>query len=272
VAAGEFVAVDPRHRKRGAPELRRVFEGLREDFGEHARIDSDIGDADPAAMRPARQQQMCRLAPEERDGFAGADGHAHHRAAGAVDAARQIDAENRRAVGVDRFDHVERVALHRSVQAGAEQRVDDQRGLADRLRIERQHRIFPSPGRGRGVALQAVPLAQQDHRDLATARGQFSRRHEAVAAIVAPARDHQDRTFLDEIHRGFGHGLAGAQHQLETGRARGNADPIGTLHLRGGQDLHAKSSIQAPLPKAFPVAPTLESLKTARRLTCLPIS
>jgi nitrogen regulatory protein P-II 1 len=37
-----------------------------------------------------------------------------------------------------------RFALDGPVETGAEQRIDDQRRLADRLRIERQHRIFPS--------------------------------------------------------------------------------------------------------------------------------
>ena len=96
--------------------------------------------------------------------------------------------EHRRAVGVDRLDHVRGLARHRPVETGAEQRIDDQRRLADRLRIERQHRIFPSPRGGGRIALQAVPLAQQDHRDLAAARRQFGRRDKTVAAIVAAAR------------------------------------------------------------------------------------
>ena len=150
---------------------------------------------------------------------------------GAVDAARQIDAENRRAVGIDRLDHLERIALDRAVETGAEQRIDDQRRPADRLRIERQHRIFPSPRRRRRIALQAVALAQQDHRDLAAARRQFGRRHETVAAIVAAAGDHQDRPLLHQVHRGFGNGLTGAQHQREAGRAGGDGQPVGALHL-----------------------------------------
>ena len=139
-------------------------------------------------MNPPRQQQMRRLAPEEGDGFGGADRDAHDRAGGAVDAARQVDGENRRAIGVDRLDHLERFARHRPIETGAEQRIDDQRRLADRLRIERQHRIFPAPRRRGRVALQAVALAQQDDRNLAAARRQFSRRHETVAAIIAAAR------------------------------------------------------------------------------------
>ncbi len=54
MAAGVFMAVDPRHRKRLAPGLRNVLESLRLDFGEHVGVDADIGDADlrPQCIRP----------------------------------------------------------------------------------------------------------------------------------------------------------------------------------------------------------------------------
>ena len=48
-----------------------------------------------AAMQPAGQQRMADLAAEERHGFRGPDRDAHHRAGGAVDAARQIDRKDR---------------------------------------------------------------------------------------------------------------------------------------------------------------------------------
>ena len=73
MTAGIFVAVDSRHRERLPPELRNVLEGLRMNFIEHIGVDADIGDADTAAMYPARQQQMRRLAPEKRDGLNGLD-------------------------------------------------------------------------------------------------------------------------------------------------------------------------------------------------------
>ena len=79
---------------------------------------------------------MPRLAPEERDGLGGADRDAHDGAGVAIDAARQVNAQNRRAVGVDRLDHVVRFAFDGPVETGAEQRIDDQRRPADRLWIE----------------------------------------------------------------------------------------------------------------------------------------
>ena len=113
---------------------------------------------------------------------------------------------------------------------------------------------------------QTVPLAQQDDRDLAAARGQFGRRDKTVAAIVAAAGDHHDRPLLDQIHRGFGDGLARAHHQREAGRAGGDGQPVGALHFSGGQNFHAESSIQPPFPEAFPV-----SRAASFRNDCIPI-
>ena len=87
---------------------------------EHAGVDADIGETHAAAMHPSRQQQVPRLAAEERDGFGGAHRDAHHSTRGAVDAAGKIDAEHRRAARIDRLDDVMRIALDRTVEAGAE--------------------------------------------------------------------------------------------------------------------------------------------------------
>src|SRR4030081_3836307 len=99
------------YRKRGAPILRDVLERPRTNFLQHARIDSDIGNTDVTAIDPARQQQMPRLAPEERHGFGGTDRDAHDGAGVAIDAAREVNAEHRRAVLVDGLDHLVRLSL-----------------------------------------------------------------------------------------------------------------------------------------------------------------
>ena len=258
--------------KRLAPDLRDVLGCLRLDLREHGRVDADIGHPHVAAVDPAGQQQMRRLAPEEGDGLDRADRNPHHGTAGAVDAAGQVDGENRGAVGVDRLDHVVRLAGDGPVQTGAEQGIDDQRRLADRLRVERQHRIFPALCRQRRIALQAVPLAQQDDRHVAATCRQFGRRDKAVPAIVAGARDHQDRPLLHELHRGFRNRLARAHHQREARRPRGDGEPVGALHFSGGQNFHAKSLVQAPDPEAFPVPREAQTLASAYEPINLPIS
>ena len=188
MTAGIFVAIDPRHRKGFLPGRRNVLERLRPDFLEHAGVDPDIGNAHAATMHSPRQQQMRRLAAEERHGLGGADRNAHHRTRRAVDAARQVDGENRRPIGIDRLDHVVRLARHRPVEAGAEQRIDDQCRPADRLGIEGKDRILPAACRGSCVALQAVAFTEQDDRDLAAPRRQFGGRDKAIATIVAGCR------------------------------------------------------------------------------------
>ena len=144
-----------RHRKRSAPELRRVLEGLRTDFVEHARVDPDIGDAHAAALQPAGQQQMRGLLAEERHRFGGAHRRAHHGAEVPLTPLGKSTASTGAPVALIASITSKASPLDLPAQARAEQRIDDQRRPADRLRIERQHRIFPAlRGRG-GIALAA---------------------------------------------------------------------------------------------------------------------
>jgi hypothetical protein len=159
----------------------------------------------------------------------------------------------------------------KKVEAGAEQRIDDQGRLADRLRIERQHRMFPPLRRRSRITLQAVPLAQQHHRNLAAASGKLRRRHEAIAAIVARPGDDENRPLLGQLHRSLGHGLPRAQHQREAGHTRGDGEPVGALHFSCGENFHAKSPVKAPHPEAFPMPREARPPAIAYRLICLPI-
>src|SRR2546423_14588574 len=98
MAAGIFVAVDDGHRKETPPAIRNVLRCLRPDLLEHVRIDTDISDADAAAVLAPRHQQMRRLAAEEGNGLDRVDRSAHHRARRAADPARQADGEPRPAL------------------------------------------------------------------------------------------------------------------------------------------------------------------------------
>src|SRR5260370_15305422 len=215
---------------------------------------------------------MRGLAPKEGDGFNGADGDAHDGPGVAVDAARQVDGKDWRAVGIDRLDQVARIALHEPTKTGTEQRIDDQRRPAYRLGIERQHRILPSAGRQGRISLQAVALAQQDDRDLTPACCEFRRGDETVATIVAGPGDDQDRSGFHEVHRSLSDGLACAQHQREARCTGGDGEPAGTLHFSGGKNSHAISPDTAPFPKALPVLCAVRHPAIAYRLIRLPIS
>ena len=131
--------------------------------------------------------------------------------------AGQVDRENRSAVGVDGLDHFQRLVLYRPVETCAEQRIDDQRGLADRLGIERQHGYFHPL-----AAEAASPLrASRSHNRMTeTSRPraaslpprQSRRRHcpgPAITTIGPPST-------ISAVGR-LGHGLARTEHEGEAG-------------------------------------------------------
>jgi len=68
---------------------------------------------------------MAGLLAKKRDCLLGLDCGAHHRASGAIDAARQINGDDRCSLCVHGLDHRLRQAADRAIQAGAKQRVDD---------------------------------------------------------------------------------------------------------------------------------------------------
>ncbi len=219
---------------------------------------------------------MRRLLAEEGHRLGGMHRDAHDGGAGPVDAARQIDREHRRAIGVDRLDHRPRVALDRPAQPGAEQRVDDQRRLADRLRVERQHRMFPAACGGGGIAVQCVAFAHQEDADLAALRRQLGGRDEPVAAIVPRSRDDHDRSLRGEVGCEVGgrfrDRLTGTQHQRKAGRTCRDREPVGAIHFSGGENFHPRSPDETPYPKAFPLWCAAPPPKAAHQLIYLPIS
>jgi hypothetical protein len=57
--------------------------------------------------------------------------------------------------------------------------------------------------------------------------------------------------------------LAGAQHQRKSGGAGGDGEPIGALHLSGGQNFHIKSPVKPPHPEAFALLSEAKPLMVA---------
>src|SRR2546423_577168 len=115
-----FVSVKSRDWKSAAPERRTVRESLRTHALEHAVWNADVGYPHGARMQPPRQQHVTRLAAEKGDALACLDGGAHHGAGRPIDAARQIDRNDRRSACIHRVNHSVRLALDHAVQPCAE--------------------------------------------------------------------------------------------------------------------------------------------------------
>ena len=161
------------------------------------------------------------------------DRRAHHRAAVAVDAARQIDRDDRDAGRVDRLDHRARRSLDRPVEARAEQRIDDQARARQAPPASAASTGPCQRARGLGrIALEPVAIAEQQQPNRIAALGQETRADKAVAAIVAGPGD--DATI------GAPRGLAGPPRRRPRVRrspsagcraSRRDGEPVGLGHF-----------------------------------------
>ena len=150
-------------------------------------------------------------------------------------------------VGDDRFHQ----ARQRRVQAGAEDRVDDERAVADLAEVQLPGLAVGDFDDGQAEAAENLEVrprvaanlgdaADEEHRDVDAALQQRPGDDEAVAAVVAaPAQDGDlalDQVAVDRLDR-RDHLAAGVFHQHE----RRDADlfdrpAVGFPHLRGVQD------------------------------------
>jgi hypothetical protein len=231
VAAAVFMAIKPRPGKAVEPQGRRVLEGARADRGEDRRGDADIGDDRLAAQGPRRQQQMAGLLAEEGDGESAGWGDAAHGAAGAVDAARHVDGDDRQAARREAGDDVARQPVDRAAEAGPEQGVDHEADLGGERRRQGLDGAVPARGVARGVAGERVRGAEQEEADRPAGFRQMARRDEPVAAIVAGAAEDGGRARRPARGDRFGDGGAGALHQRLAGEAARDGQPIGLAHL-----------------------------------------
>ena len=88
-------------------------------------------DDDLAGPEPARSHLEPHLAAVERDGHGGIDGFPRHLSGRGVDARRDVHRHHRASRGVHRPDLRGRLVARRRPEAGAEQRVDHDVGLAE---------------------------------------------------------------------------------------------------------------------------------------------
>ena len=141
----------------------------------------------------------------------------------------------------------------RRVEAGAEDRVDDQRAVADLGEVQLPRLAVGDLDDGEAEAAEDLEVdarvaahvgdaADQEHRHVDAALQQRARDDEAVAAVVAAAAEHGDlpleQIAVHRLHRRH-HLAAGVLHQHE----RRDADvvdraAIGFAHLGGVQDTH----------------------------------
>ena len=171
---------------------------------------------------------------------AGVDRRAHHRAAVAVDAARQIDGDR----------PARRRALIASIIARAGPSTGRSRPAPNSASTMRPAPASAAgvaastgPGQRRGrlrrIALEPVAIAQQQQPDRIAALGQDARADKAVAAVVARAgddADHRRAARAPPRHR-VGDRAAGVLHQPDAGRARRDRQAVGLGHFRGGEQL-----------------------------------
>ena len=236
MATPVFVARETRPWKQVAPERRIVEEGLRPDAGQHVGLDADIGHLDRAAMDAAGQQHVSGLAAKERHGPARAHRAAHDGAARPVDAACEIDRDNRRGARVHRLDEGARRTLDRTIEAGAEQGIDDHVRLLERVRLGRLDQPLPALRGLRGIALEPAALTQQKQPRAIAALRQHPRGDKTIAAIVAgTCHDHDPAPGRVATRYGVGHRSAGGFHQINARRSGRDREPIRFGHFGGGQ-------------------------------------
>src|SRR5258705_433238 len=99
---------------------------------------------------------------------------------------------------------------------------------------------FLPRARGGRAAPRPTPSPEEETGPPPAARARLRGGDNPAPAIVAAPGDHHDRPLFHQVHRGLGNGLAGAEHQGETGSTRGNGKLIGTLHLSCGKDFHCQ--------------------------------
>ena len=150
----------------------------------------------------------------EGDGARRPDGSPAHGAGVAVDAGRHVDGEDRPARRVEALDDAAAADLEITVEAAAEQGVDDEPGPRRRDRVGGDERAAPFGEGARRVAAHALGRAEQRNGDLVAVLGKKASRDETVAAIMArPANDKDAARPGAAGHRDgcLGHRCAGAR-------------------------------------------------------------
>jgi hypothetical protein len=264
-AARIFVGGGVEPRRRGAPDRRRVDEGLGRDRGERGLAEADVGEDETAAQRAPGQQQMPRLeaekvtlalawtapprtlpvAPSTPEGVSTLRTGRPERATALI-ASTQAE---RRAVDVAR-------------QAGAVQRVDDEVGAVEGESFAGANRPAPALRRQSRIAAHPRAIAEQRQFDRIAPGFEQPRGDEAVAAVAArPAQNGDPAAARRHPRRLPGDRQAGALHQRNARRSRGDGRPIDLGHLSRSQQFGTAARIK----HGAIVAPSSQRGKARRR-------
>ena len=248
VAEGALVAVVAA-RQQLAGEQRGVVQA-------DGRFDVLIGgDAETVDLHLARmiapgQGVQARLVGKEGKGALGHDGDAagtDHRAGIGIEPAGHVERQHLPVARVQRGHQRARGALERARQADAEQAVDHQARLALGQRIDEAGGAGPRAGQcGGGVRRHRPGARQVQDGDVDTRIGvrQVGRRFQGVAAVVAgTGQQHHAAAVLrqagDQGQRHIGGGLAGALHQAAGGQGGGSGALDGADLRDGVEVFHA---------------------------------
>ena len=159
----------------------------------------------------------------------------HHFAAIAMQAARHVDGDNGERLVVDPVDHLAGDTLDGTREPRAEQRIDHQRSPLEKTESERLDRASPGFRGPRSIALQGAAGAEQPDPDRPARFLQMTRRHEAIAAIVAgAAQDDDGPRPMAALHR-LGDRPSRRFHEISPRHAAGDGGSIGLGHLRAAQ-------------------------------------
>src|SRR4029078_5106063 len=217
MTARVFVPLQSRLRKRRAPELRAICECLRFDRPENIVGNSDVTDLDRAAMQPAWQQKVARLAPKERYGAGRVDRGPHDCAARSIYPAWQVNGDDGDALAVHRADHRPGQSVDIAIETCPKQRVNDEIATGKFGRRGLLNRPRPLFGSERRISLQPRPLTDKTNTHDVAARRQIAGGNEPVTAVIAGTGHDHDAAALNCPASDIGDRTPGVLHQCDAG-------------------------------------------------------
>src|SRR5215470_3333014 len=204
VAVIALVAVRrPWRHKLARPRTSEQVDARAVEAVDHIDRDPDVGDDDVAGTHFRRHEHEGKLGRRQRDGGSGINGLPDRIGGVGGQARGQVDRDDGDAGRVDVGDDALDEAADGRVQARAEDRIDDERGVADFRDVQLPRLAVGHLDDGQPetpedvevhprVAADVRHLADEKYGDADAALRQGARDNEAVATIVTPATQDGD--------------------------------------------------------------------------------